>query len=497
MKIKRPSKNKVDLSSKASTVKISNGVVMDEYIPALQGQKSKRIYREMRDNDPTVGGALGLIESLICSLEWNFSVVGDGSGKDLATTPRGKSSIEWVRGALFKDMEISWSQFLIDVLSMLTFGWSWFEIVYKIRKGENQGDPRFRSIFSDGSVGVRNLIIKSQEALDTWDITTQGEVRGINYLTYNSFDSTYLSVDKSLYFKTMNNLGNPEGRSILRNAYKSWFFLNNIQVSESIGIERNLSGIPAIFIPGEILNSDDPDNKAAVEVYKSIIQNLRMNERAGVLLPSDPYTDQDGNPMSIPKVRFEIISSSSQRVIDTNMVISRYQKDIARAMMADFILLGTFRQGSYALSTDKTDMFQKSIKYIVDNIADTINKQLIRKLWRLNNFNMSLCPILMSPEISKDSVQALVGLVEALGRAGAPIFPDDDLENSIRSKAGLPLIPEDREKNILDWNKKVSESHILPESKNPEETKPANEKKPTSKKPADKKPQVKKGQKDD
>ncbi len=426
----------------ATSVKINSGVVMDEYTPALQGERSRRVYREMRDNDPTVGGALALMESLVCSIDWTFKIAGDS---DYTIDTLEQEAIDWISGVLFTDMESSWDQFLVDALSMLTYGWSWFEIVYKIRKGNDVSDPRYNSLFSDNTVGIRKFAFRNQDALDDWIIDGTGDVLGINYTIYDSQKQVFLPASKSVHFRTCNNGGNPEGRSILRNAYKSWFFLNNIQVTEAVGIERNLSGLPAIYMPGETLNGDDADSRRAVEAYKKIIQNLRFNERAGLLLPSDTYLDQDGNPTAIPKVRFELLSCGGQRAVDTNTVSGRYEKAIARSMMADFIMLGNFRQGSYALSTDKTDMFEKAMMYLLNNVAETINRQVIRRLWKLNAFDPNYMPYLVPGRVSQESVQAMVDLVESLARAGAPIFPDDDLENDIRRRGGLPPVPKNRD----------------------------------------------------
>ncbi|WP_155274431.1 hypothetical protein [Piscirickettsia salmonis] len=44
-------------------------------------------------------------------------------------------------------------------------------------------------------------------------------------------------------FRTTSRKGNPEGRSILRNAYQPWYYKKNLESIESIGIERNLVGL--------------------------------------------------------------------------------------------------------------------------------------------------------------------------------------------------------------------------------------------------------------
>ncbi|MGI6498023.1 MAG: hypothetical protein ACOX0U_04265 [Oscillospiraceae bacterium] len=64
-----------------------------------------------------------------------------------------------------------------------------------------------------------------------------------------------------MIFRTKSRKGSPEGRSILRNAYRSWYFKRRIQEIEGIGIERDLAGFPTLTAPEgmNIWDEDDPD----------------------------------------------------------------------------------------------------------------------------------------------------------------------------------------------------------------------------------------------
>jgi len=44
--------------------------------------------------------------------------------------------------------------------------------------------------------------------------------------------------------------------SILRNAYTSYEYVNNLQSIEAIAVERELAGIPVARIPAEYLSGD-------------------------------------------------------------------------------------------------------------------------------------------------------------------------------------------------------------------------------------------------
>jgi hypothetical protein len=59
---------------------------------------------------------------------------------------------------------------------------------------------------------------------------------------------------------------------------------------EGIGIERDLSGIPVMKIPGA-----DYVDAGKQTSWLNLIKTIRMDEQTGVLIPSD--RDESGNPL--------------------------------------------------------------------------------------------------------------------------------------------------------------------------------------------------------
>ena len=52
--------------------------------------------------------------------------------------------------------------------------------------------------------------------------------------------------------------------------------------------------------------------------------------------------------------------------------------------------------------------------------------------------------IAVKPLYTAEDLEGLGGFVESLMRAGAPIFPDEELENHLRRAGGLPEISAER-----------------------------------------------------
>lgn len=414
--------------------KISSGFVHDEYIPQLQGERGRRTFRQMRDNDSVVGAVLFAVEMLIRGVDWKVET--DNAG--VAGAEDGVEYLETIQN----DMEHTWDDFIADVVSMLWFGWEWTEEIYKLRIGPDENDPTRRSNFNDGRFGIRKLANRAQETLWQWNILENGDVLGMWQQPPVAGNIRYIPMGKSMLFRPHQHKGSPEGRSILRNAYRPWFFLKNIQEVEAIGIERELNGLPVARIPGSIIKAGGPE----LAGYERMVRDIKFNDQGGVVLPSNPWTDQDGTPSNLRMVDLELMSSNGTRAINTSEVIHRYQQDIARTILADFVMLGSDNRASFgALADNKSSFFTSAVCGWLDSIATTINRNMVSRLWRMNGMDSQTIAKYVPGRVNPVDLTELGNFIDSLARAGAPLFPDTDLENYLRESASLPRRPENME----------------------------------------------------
>ena len=113
---------------------------------------------------------------------------------------------------------------------------------------------------------------------------------------------------------------------------------------------------------------------------------------------------------------------------------------MALTIMADFLLLGQQKQGSYALSETKARMFYQALTSILDNIAETINSQAVPALFKINPWwDLEELPYIAHGKVELPNLEVLGEFIERLFKAGMKPFPDDRLENHLRGMADLPL----------------------------------------------------------
>lgn len=413
-------------------INISAGRVYEERVKTLLQEKGRLVFYEMSENDATIGGLIYMIENLLRSMDWEFQT--KEMDEEVADEEQ-EQSIEFCRGMFFEDMETSWDDFISDVLTMLVFGWSWFEIVFKRRGGMNKFDPKSHSNFDDGKIGIRKLAHRSQISLWQWQFAQNGDVLAMVQQAPYGTGTHIIPRNKSVHFKTKNAKGNPEGKSLLRNAWLPWYYLNHVQRQEAISMERDLNGLPVIRLPMELLNSDDSEDVTAVNEYIKMGRDIKMNEQSSAIIPSDPFYNSMGEPTSVRQVEFELLSSNNSRSIDTTLVKRSYKEDICRSVLAQFLMMTNV--GSYGRSESEMDLFIMSLLSLAENIGETFTRDVITPIWMLNKMNPSTKPVLVPGKLRKEKITELGEFVERMMKSGVFTY-DPMLEAFMRKKSGLP-----------------------------------------------------------
>jgi hypothetical protein len=261
-----------------------------------------------------------------------------------------------------------------------------------------------------------------------------------------------IPVEKSVYYRTTSLNNDPSGRSVLRNAYVSYTYLNKIQNYEAVAIERELHGVPIGRMPAEYLSSDATADQSALRTqFERILRDLKNNDQGYALLPSDLYVDADGKPTNQRLMDIELITANGSRSIDIDPIVKRYQHDIARSLMAEFLMLGS-SSGSYALSKTKTDLFLRSLESYINTIVDVLNKQLVERLWQLNGLPWDTMPKLVAGDVAPHDLSEIASFLRNLNGAGIEVQEQVEVVEDLMSIAEIEFNPGSY-KNKLDERK--------------------------------------------
>lgn len=406
------------------------GFVYEEWLTELQGKRGALTYREMRDNDAIIGAIMYAIEMLIRQVNWSVEPAGE--------TPADIEAAEFLESCM-DDMSITWHDTISEIVTFVWFGWNLMELCYKVRGGKDQPDGMFRSKYQDGRIGWRKWAIRAQETLWRWRFDADGSILGMEQIAPPDYKLRFIPIQKALLFRTKSNKNNPEGRSLLRNVYRTWYFKKNIEEIESIGIERDLAGYPLLRLPEEIFEQGSPDAIASYQSWRKLITRIKRDEQEGLMLPST--CDDKGNRLFDIEM---LTAGGARRQFDTNQIIQRLEGRMAMTLMADFLTLGHEATGSYALGESKTTLFQLALGTILQNIKDVINTYGVERLFQLNNFpGITDYPKIIHDEIEKANLDQLSNYILRMSQAGAiQTMGDTELENNLREAANLPERPD-------------------------------------------------------
>jgi hypothetical protein len=421
-----------------SGLKQNYGHVEEEFVARLRGARGVQFYREMYMNDPVIFAMMFGMERILAQTAWQL-LPGGESAEDIAAA-------EFVKSCMM-DMSHTFNEFIVNVLTFLRYGWAYFEIVYKIRRGPD-GDSTTRSEYSDGLIGWRKFGFRPQSSLDSWKFDESGGIHGMIQAIQNSGAKKLIPIDKSMLFRTTTEKNNPEGMSLLRASAKPYTYKKAYEEVEAVSIERDLVGYPTIK-PPEDFDIMDPENATAVEWAKSFITGVRNDENKGALIP--------------PKWEFEVLGSPGERQFDLNDTINRIDKRMTMSILMPWLMLGMDRTGSYAQSKNQTDLFFLSLCGWGDMIADVINRFAINPLIGRNPKFSSLKkkPQLAPARIGIPDLDVIANYVSKLAKVGG-FENDDQSQEYFRTLMRIKEAPDSREIAIKQKAKRIANPTVKP-----------------------------------
>ena len=406
-------------------LKTSSGKVEEEFLRDLQWPDAGKVYQEMQYNDAVIGGCLYLIETLIRQATWH--------AEPATNEPGDVEAAEFLESCM-NDLDQPWDDFIAEALSMLPYGFSFHEILYKVRRGPQETKPAFRSKYTDGRIGWHSLPIRSQATLQEWifDESTGVPTHFLQdpSLVGSQADAKEIPLEGNLLFRTRASRGNPEGWSILRRAYRSWYFKRYIEELEGIGIERNLAGIPVLAPPPEVPLFDDRNDemKNMLAWAQQLVNDLRIDKNHGVILPN---TDWQLKLLGI---------DGAGRQIDPDTVIRRHENRIAMSMLSDVILMGGDRTGSFALAETKQGLLVSSLQTIINSIGQTISQTAVPMLFAMNNWQLEQYPKIVADDLQPASIKDVALLLRCFK---IDVTKDQTLFNYLLSLIQAPQMSEE------------------------------------------------------
>lgn len=422
-------------------LKTANGQIYEECNRAFRPEQFYRTVAEMRKS-AIIASALNAYKMLMARVKWTV------------VPPVGASEEDKQRAAFIEslkdDMEISWEEFIGDVIDYLPYGFSVQEKVYRRRLYKNG------SKFNDGYVGLRKISPRPQETIERWNFSEDGrELVSIgqnianvehNYLYQNLKDENGLITiprEKFMLFTADGTRGNPLGNSILKSVYLCWKQLNMLKEKELLAVAKDSAGLPVIRLPAKFMAEDASDeDKALYEVCKKMIASLANGTSQGIIFPS--YIDPESK-----KDMFDVdyLDSKGANAAGIDQAARRYQDEILATLGVDILKSGS-HEGSFSLADSDTNVLALAVGHRLNEIATVLNHDLVRQVYKMNGWKMENLPQFVPGDITSMSADELGKLMQRTASVGI-VIKDVATVNRIRVAMGVSPLPEDA--NLDDY----------------------------------------------
>jgi hypothetical protein len=432
-------------------LKVVQKQILEECDKNLRMPQLVKTVAQMK-KDPTVSAALGLYKFTMARVPWYVKA-------PIGATEQQKERAKFIESCM-SDMNHSWFDFIVSVMSMIEMGFCINEIVLKKRSFAN-------SKFDDGLVGWGGLPSRSQSTIDGWVFSADGRTlvgveqstknlyQGERYVNLATADGTKITIprDKFLLFRTDPENDNPEGTSCLKSAYSAWRMKHELEQRELIGADRDLTGLLKLSMPARYLSPDASTGEQAVaQNFQKVCRNVSQGEQSGIILPSD--CDETTKQRLFDA---ELLSSQNAGAYDTSEIITRYTTNLLIALYADVLQLGNNATGSFALAGSKQNLLSYALDYRLKEIANVLNQHLVKLTFEMNQWDDKELPEICFGEIDPIDLETWSKAVQRLA-ATSSIEKDRPFYNKVRVALGIDPYPEDEEVHTELLNDATSRS---------------------------------------
>lgn len=422
-----------------SAIKTRSGKIYEEASVAFRYPQMLKVVAEMKYSPPVSIG-LAAINTLMNRAEMTvIPLVGE--------TPTEKARREFLLSVLH-DMDTSWQSTMQSISTYKEYGHQVSEMVFRRRLKSNG------SAYDDGLVGLRGLKNRPQNSIARWNFSDDGrELVSISQTLVNLENSyRYLNLvdeygfieiprEKFILFRCDPTDDNPEGNSCLKACYLAYKQLSLLSDNMMIGVSKDIAGIPYVKLHPKFMAPDASAADAAVySATKTIVDNVSNGTQSGIIFPS--LLDENGND----QFSFALLEQKAGKAYDIPHIIAMLQANILAVLSASSIGMGAIDGGSLSLQDGNTNLLSLTVSYRLAEIANTLNKELVPMLWKLNGWDTSRMPTLSFKDVSTVDIETFTKGIQRLASTSM-IEVTRGVLNKINEVMGFPQRPEDEPVN--------------------------------------------------
>lgn len=297
-----------------------------------------------------------------------------------------------------------------------------------------------------GRLVYKDVAPRAQLTIEKWDVEEDGTVLGVIQRSPQTAREIYLPRPKLMYLVDDTISDSPEGLGLYRHIVESAESLRRYEQLEGFGYETDLRGIPIGRVPlGELAEAvesgaiSETQRQQTIEPMRTFIENHIRTPNLGLLLDSVTYESKDeaGRASAAKQWDVELLKGGAPNFAEIAKAIDRLNREMARVLGVEQLMLGSDGAGSFALSRDKTSSFFLLIDGALMEVQAGVEDDLLDPLWKINGFPEEMKPIISIEAVRHTDVAEVTGALRDMATAGAILEVDDPVIGQVRDLLGV------------------------------------------------------------
>jgi len=401
-------------------------ILEDEKNSELAGSKKYQTYSDILANVGIVAAGTRYFLNLVSKAKWKVVPADDSD--------EAKEYADIITSQMSR-MDTSWSRVIRRAAMYRFYGFSIQEWTMEKK---------------DGMLQFVDIAPRPQITIERWNTDDYGKVLGVAQRSPQTAQEIYLPRQKIIYIVDDSINDSPEGLGLFRHIVAKSQRLLRYEQLEGYGFESDLRGIPVGRAPYATLQEGvdtglltQAEMNDALAPITSFISNHIKNPALGILLDSMTYQSEDeaATPSEVYQWDVDLLKGSATSFADVALAIERLNREIARILGVDGMLLGE-SGGSNAMSSDKSLNFALIVDSTLSELADTYEKDMIARMFEVNGWPEDMKPTFNTEQMQHRDITQITQALKDIAAAGGKLSRNDPAINSIRERLGLPAQPE-------------------------------------------------------
>lgn len=400
----------------------------NERSPKLSGREKYKTYSDMVANTTIVAAGVRYFLNLVSKAQWR--VVPNPDAEDRVKAEEMATRIR----RMMDNTETPWHRIVRRAAMYRFYGFSLQE--WTAKRDEE-----------DGALVIWDIEPRAQITIEKWDVDIHGRVLGVVQQSPQTSEELYLPRGKLVYMVDDAINDSPEGLGLFRHLAETVVQLVRFVQLEGFGFESDLRGVPIGRAPIKLLDEliedgeiTEADKMQYLQPIQDFMKSHVKSPALGILFDSSTYRGEGENAAVSGIHEWDVELMRSDNVTSQEAIaraIDRKNREIARVLGVEGLLLGDGDRGSEALSRDKSHNFSLIVDSTLDELAEGFEKDVIGTVFKLNGWDEKLKPSLTPEAIQFRDIDQITSAIKDIAAGGAPLNITDKAVKEVYELLGL------------------------------------------------------------